>query len=160
MNKTLLKKLIREEIKNLKKSLNEETSFGDLETAVRHYEQGNPYYDRTKMINIYNQLNDIDQQKAKETFPELFGTSNASKSSNPTQAIKKMADALGVNVNISLGQGYNKIEFIQKQDVDEKTFEQMIQFLEKLGYNVDLGKSVREYDLDPGERHYYPQIRF
>jgi hypothetical protein len=117
MNKILLKKLIREEIKNLKEQSKDiMTDFGMLSVP--------------------------DQSAAKK------------------QAIQKMADALGVNVNINLGQAYNKIEFIQKRDVEEKTFEQMIQFLEKLGYNVDLGKSVRDYDSDPGERHYYPQIRF
>ena len=165
MNKTLLKKLVRDEIKTLteqsKDIMTEEISFSDLETAVKHYDQGNPYYDRTKMINIYNQLSDIDQQKAKETFPELFGISNdaESKSLNPTQAIKKMAAALGVNVNISLGQGYNKLEFLQKEDVDEKTFEQMITFLEKIGYNVDLGQSDRTYEIEDDRRR-FPRIIF
>ena len=165
MNKILLKKLIRKEIKNLKEQskdiMTEEISFSDLETAVKHYDQGNPYYDRTKMINIYNQLSDIDQQKAKETFPELFGISNdaESKSLNPTQAIQKMAAALGVNVNISLGQGYNKLEFLQKEDVDEKTFEQMITFLEKIGYNVDLGQSDRTYETEDDRRR-FPRIIF
>ena len=166
MNKILLKKLIRKEIKNLKEQskdiMTEEISFSDLETAVKHYDQGNPYYDRTKMINIYNQLSDIDQQKAKETFPELFGISNdaESKSSNPTHAIQKMAGALGLDVSIMLGSGYNQITFKQEEDVEEKPFEQMIKFLEKLGYDVDLGQSVREYDYEPGERHFYPRIRF
>lgn len=123
MNKTLLKKLIREEIKNLKEQMADDSGWDDA-------------------------------------YSKAFDAMDIDNSNNAKQAIRKMADALGVNVNISLGQGYNKIEFIQKRDVDEKTFERMIQFLEKLGYNVDLGKSVREYDLDPGERHYYPQIRF
>lgn len=165
MNKILLKKLIREEIKNLKEQskdiMTEEISFSDLETAVKHYDQGNPYYDRTKMINIYNQLSDIDQQKAKETFPELFGISNdaESKSSNPTQAIQKMAGALGLDVSIMLGSGYNQITFKQEEDVEEKPFEQMIKFLEKLGYDVDLGQSDRTYETEDDRRR-FPRIIF
>lgn len=53
--------------------LNEAKSFKDLEMAVKHHEEGNPYYDRTKLINIYNQLNNKDQQKAKKTYPEILG---------------------------------------------------------------------------------------
>jgi len=79
---------------------------------------------------------------------------------DPTQAIEKMADRLGMRVNVDMGQGYNKLEFLQKEDVDEKTFEMFIKLIEVLGYDVDYGQSVREYDFDPGERHYYPRIRF
>lgn len=117
MNKTLLQKLIREEIRNLKEQSKDiMTDFGML------------------------------------SVPDA----NAAKK----QAIQKMADALDLDVSIRFGTSYNTIEFIQKQDVDEKPFEQMIQFLEKIGYNVDLGQSDRMYDFEPGERHFYPRIRF
>ena len=36
----------------------------------------------------------------------------------------------------------------------------MIQFLERIGYNVDLGQSVRTYDFESGERNFYPRIIF
>lgn len=118
MNKILLQKLIREEIKNLS-------------------EQGKFNY----------------QPLAKQM-------SRDAKSADSEQAIQKMADALDLDVSIRFGTSYNKIEFIQKQDVDEKPFEQMIQFLEKIGYNVDLGQSDRIYDFEPGERNIYPRIIF
>jgi hypothetical protein len=79
---------------------------------------------------------------------------------DPTQAIEKMADALDVDVSVHLGAGYNKLTFRQRKDVDEKTFERMIQFLERIGYNVDLGQSDRTHDFEPGERDYYPRIVF
>ena len=44
-----------------------------LKMAIKHHEEGNPYYDRTKLINIYNQLNNKDQQKAKKMYPEILG---------------------------------------------------------------------------------------
>jgi hypothetical protein len=53
--------------------VNEAKSFKDLEMAIKHHEEGNPYYDRTKLINIYNQLNNKDQQKAKKMYPEILG---------------------------------------------------------------------------------------
>ena len=109
MNKTLLKQLIREEIKNLKE-----------------------------------QHNNIDEESVND----------------PEQAIRKMADALGVDISVSLSAGYNTLTFRQRKDVDEKTFEQMIQFLETIGYNVDLGQSNRMYDFEQGERDFFPRIRF
>ena len=119
MNKILLTKFIREEIKNVREqSKNIMTDFGPLDV------------------------------------PDM------SAAMSPEQKIERMADALDVNVSVHLGAGYNKLTFRQRDDVDEKTFEQMIQFLERIGYNVDLGQSDRMYDFEPGERHYYPQIRF
>ena len=59
-------------IKLFEEFVNEGKSFRDLETAIKHHEEGNPYYDRTKVINIYNQLSNKDQQKAKKSFPIIF----------------------------------------------------------------------------------------
>lgn len=123
MNKTLLKQLIREEIKNVREQMSD-----DLENTTS---------------------NDDAYSKAFDSMD-----------TDPTQAIEKMADRLGMRVNVAMGQGYNKLEFLQKEDVDEKTFEMFIKLIEKLGYDVDLGQSVREYDFEPGERNFYPRIRF
>ena len=123
MNKTLLKQLIREEIKNVREQMSD-----DLENTTS---------------------NDDAYSKAFDSMD-----------TDPSQAIEKMADALDVDVSVNLGSGYNKLTFMQRDDVDEKTFERMIQFLERIGYNVDLGQSDRLYDFEPGERHDYPRIIF
>ena len=123
MNKTLLKQLIREEIKNVREQMSD-----DLENTTS---------------------NDDAYSKAFDSMD-----------TDPTQAIEKMADALDVNVSVHLGAGYNKLTFRQRKDVDEKTFERMIQFLERIGYDVDLGQSDRTHDFEPGERDYYPRIVF
>jgi hypothetical protein len=123
MNKTLLKQLIREEIKNVREQMSD-----DLENTTS---------------------NDDAYSKAFDSMD-----------TDPTQAIEKMADALDVDVSVHLGAGYNKLTFRQRKDVDEKTFERMIQFLERIGYNVDLGQSDRTHDFEPGERDYYPRIVF
>ena len=44
-------------------------SLKDLQFAIAQHEKGNFYYDATKLKNIFNQLKNSDQQKAK---PELF----------------------------------------------------------------------------------------
>ena len=122
MNKTLLKQLIREEIKNVREQMSD-----DLENTTS---------------------NDDAYSKAFDSMD-----------TDPTQAIEKMADRLGMRVNVDMGQGYNKLEFLQKEDVDEKTFEQMITFLEKIGYNVDLGQSDRTYETEDDRRR-FPRIIF
>jgi len=124
MNKTLLKQLIREEIKNVREQMSD-----DLENTTS---------------------NDDAYSKAFDSMD-----------TDPTQAIEKMADALDVDVSVHLGAGYNKLTFRQRDDVDEKTFERMIQFLERIGYNVDLGRSDRMYEREfDNDRIYYPQIVF
>ncbi len=118
MNKTLLKQLVREEIRNLKEqSKNIMTDFGPL---------------------------DVPDMQAAMT---------------PEQKIERMADALDVDVSVHIGSGYNQITFNQKEDVEEKTFEQMIKFLEKLGYDVDLGQSDRTYETEDDRRR-FPRIIF
>ena len=124
MNKTLLKQLIREEIKNVREQMSD-----DLENTT--------------------------------SYDDAYSKAFDSMDTDPTQAIEKMADALDVNVSVHLGAGYNKLTFRQREDVDEKTFEQMIQFLERIGYNVDLGQSDRMYEREyDNDRIYYPQIVF
>ena len=54
----------------------------------------------------------------------------------------------------------DKIEFLKRDDIDKNTFEEMIRFIEDKGYTVDRKQSDRFYDEDPGERSFYPRIKF
>ena len=54
----------------------------------------------------------------------------------------------------------DKIEVLERDDIDKDTFEEMIRFIEDKGYTVDRKQSDRFYDEDPGERSYYPRIKF
>jgi hypothetical protein len=140
MNKTLLKQLIREEIKNVLEQMSDDKMKADK------FAGSDPKAGSTIQGTGFNW-----KPKNKENFEV---------DTDPTQAIEKMADALDVDVSVHLGAGYNKLTFRQRKDVDEKTFERMIQFLERIGYNVDLGQSDRTHDFEPGERDYYPRIVF
>ena len=62
------------------------------------------------------------------------------------------------NVRASLSS--DKIEVLERNDIDEDTFEEMIRFIEDKGYTVDRKQSDRFYDEDPGERSFYPRIKF
>ena len=54
----------------------------------------------------------------------------------------------------------DKIEVLERDDIDKDTFEEMIRFIEDKGYTVDRKQSDRFYDEDPGERSFYPRIKF
>jgi len=71
MKKSELKEMIKEELKSLLKE--NFKSFDDLEFAIKQYEKGDSYYDMTKIKNIFNQLEDSDQQKARTKHSEYFG---------------------------------------------------------------------------------------
>lgn len=56
------------------------------------------------------------------------------------------------------GKGYGKITFRYKDDIPEDVFEKMKKELESFGAVIT--NSGRHYDYDPGERDYYPTIKF
>jgi cystathionine beta-lyase/cystathionine gamma-synthase len=65
-----LRLLIREEIKNI---INENVpSFDDLEYAIKQHEKDNYYYNTVRLINIFNQLESNDQQKARKKYSKYF----------------------------------------------------------------------------------------
>jgi len=149
MNKILLTKLIREEIKNIKEQMSDDKMKAD-KFAGSDPKAGSTIKGRG-----------FDWVKNTTSNDDAYSKAFDSMDTDPIQAIEKMADALDVNVSVHLGAGYNKLTFRQREDVDEKTFEQMIQFLERIGYNVDLGQSDRMYEREyDNDRIYYPQIVF
>jgi hypothetical protein len=52
------------------------------------------------------------------------------------------------------------ITIYRKDDISDDTFEEMIKWAESKGYKVDRDQSDSGYDYDPGERDYYPRIKF
>jgi|9_EtaG_2_1085328.scaffolds.fasta_scaffold14688_4 hypothetical protein len=57
------------------------------------------------------------------------------------------------------GKGFGKVRFMNKEDIDENLFNKVVAFLEKIkGYKIT--EKTREYDFEPGERDYFPQIKF
>lgn len=72
MKKSELRQIIREELKKLQENI-PFALFSELESAIRHHDKGNSYYDTTRLINIYNRLTASDQIKAKQKYSNYFG---------------------------------------------------------------------------------------
>ena len=49
--------------------------FDTLKMAIVQHEKGSPYYDKTRLINIFNQLDSPDQERAKREYSQYFGKS-------------------------------------------------------------------------------------
>ena len=47
--------------------------FDTLKMAIAQHEKGAPYYDKTRLINIFNQLDSPDQERAKREYSVFFG---------------------------------------------------------------------------------------
>ena len=54
--------------------------------------------------------------------------------------------------------GFGDVTFIEKQDIPENIFNQTIQLLKNKGFEIK--SSDRFYDYEPGERDFYPKIKF
>jgi hypothetical protein len=66
---------VKNELKK-RKSVNEDfAKFDTLKMAINQHEKGEPYYDKTRLINIFNQLDNPDQERAKKEYSEYFGKS-------------------------------------------------------------------------------------
>ena len=56
--------------------------------------------------------------------------------------------------------GFGSLYFIEKEDIPEDEFKKAIDVINSSGYDVDVKQSTRFYDYEPGERDYYPKIKF
>jgi hypothetical protein len=56
--------------------------------------------------------------------------------------------------------GESQITIQERGDIDEAVFEYMIKFIEEKGYTVNRDQSHEWFDEDPGERYWYPRIKF
>ena len=56
--------------------------------------------------------------------------------------------------------GFGSLSFIEKKDIPEDEFKKAIDVINSSGYEVDIKQSTRFYDYEPGERDYYPKIKF
>jgi hypothetical protein len=90
-----------------------------------------------------------------------------------TNSMSKVDSTLGESVdNSSLEKEFDElfdsraainnygITIYRKDDISDDTFEEMIKWAENKGYKVDRDQSTNWYDNDPGERDYYPRIKF
>ena len=58
------------------------------------------------------------------------------------------------------GRGFGSVSFIHKDDIPEEDFSKAIDIINNSGYEVDIKQSDRFYDFEPGERDFFPRIKF
>jgi len=58
------------------------------------------------------------------------------------------------------GKGYGSIEFFYKDDLPEEDFEKAKILLTMQGLEVIEDQSSNYFEEDPGERYYFPKIKF
>ena len=58
------------------------------------------------------------------------------------------------------GRGFGSVSFIYKDDIPEEDFSKAIDIINSIGYEVDIKQSNRFYDYEPGERDFFPRIKF
>jgi hypothetical protein len=84
---------VKNELKK-RKSVNEDfAKFDTLKMAINQHEKGEPYYDKTRLINIFNQLDNPDQERAKKEYSEYFG-----KSVNESNGFKSGKDFINIKL--------------------------------------------------------------
>jgi len=74
----------------------------------------------------------------------------------------EFSNKFGVRASSNFYSPYNTghITIHTRGDIDDIGFESMIKFIEDKGYTVDRDQSQSDFDEDPGERLYYPRIKF
>lgn len=69
-----MQQIIREEVRNVLTTLHENfIPFSNLENAIKKHEEGNIYYDETRLRTMFNQLKGNDQEKARKKYSQYFG---------------------------------------------------------------------------------------
>lgn len=75
--------------------------------------------------------------------------------------IKSIAPDASINMGVykENGMGYGKVEVINNEDLDQQSFDNIVNILKDNGLSVDLQQSSKYYDYDDG-RKYFPRIAF
>lgn len=58
------------------------------------------------------------------------------------------------------GMGFGEVVFLIKSELPEEEFEKAINTINSSGYTVNIKQSSNYYENEPGERDYYPKIKF
>ncbi len=110
-----------------------------------------------KLKNIISELYDKYSKEEKELEVELI----TGLSSNYRIAVRIAEYNQDRLDNDPLkGKGYGSVEFLHKDTLPDNEFKKAIDIISKEGYEVDLDQSSNYFDHDPGERYYYPKIKF
>jgi hypothetical protein len=135
-------------VKYIKALMNEDfAKFDTLKMAINQHEKGEPYYDKTRLINIFNQLDNPDQERAKKEYSEYFG-----KSVNESNGFKSGKEFINIKLQ-KYPKAVAKInQLIDMIGEDKFTMEMamwIIDFFNNASYEspVNEAKSISDYKV-------------
>jgi len=73
---------------------------------------------------------------------------------------KSLGEEFSIKFNVPASSDRDSITIRTKDIIGDKTAEKMIKWIESKDYIVDREQSNFDYDYEPGERDFWPRIRF
>ena len=73
---------------------------------------------------------------------------------------KSLGEEFSIKFNVPASSDRDSITIRTKDIIEDETAEKMVDWIESKGYIVDRKRSNFDYDYEPGERDFWPRIRF
>jgi hypothetical protein len=73
---------------------------------------------------------------------------------------KSLGEEFSIKFNVPASSDRDSITIRTKDIIEDETTEKMVDWIESKGYIVDRKRSNFDYDYEPGERDFWPRIRF
>ena len=73
---------------------------------------------------------------------------------------KSLGEEFSIKFDVPASSDEDSITVRTKDIIEDDTAEKMINWIESKGYTVDRKRSNFDYDYEPGERDFWPRIRF
>jgi len=73
---------------------------------------------------------------------------------------KSLGEEFSIEFDVPASSDRDSITIRTKDIIEDKTAKKMIDWIESKGYIVDKEQSNFDYDYEPGERYFWPRIRF
>jgi hypothetical protein len=73
---------------------------------------------------------------------------------------KSLGEEFSIKFNVPASSDRDSITIRTKDIIGDETAEKMVNWIESKGYIVDRKRSNFDYDYEPGERDFWPRIRF
>ena len=73
---------------------------------------------------------------------------------------KSLGKDFSIEFDVNASSDEDSITVRTKDIIEDDTAEKMINWIESKGYTVDRKRSNFDYDYEPGERDFWPRIRF
>ena len=73
---------------------------------------------------------------------------------------KSLGEEFSIEFDVPASSDIDSITIRTKDIIEDETAEKMVNWIESKGYIVDRKRSNFDYDYEPGERDFWPRIRF